>query len=130
MRILIVEQEKTLQNSLSLLFRSQKDHQVLSAASKREGMFLWRQSPCDMVICNDRLPDGSGLEMLKELSRQDPEMISILMTVSNDAQLGQEALKAGIKAYLENAFDLQQLEEAMGCTRPCNLKPQERRSTR
>ena len=114
MRVLIIEQEKTLQNSLALFLGGQKNYQVLSATSKKEGVTLWSAFPCDMVICNDRLPDGSGLEMLKEFSRQAPRVISILMTVRNDEGLRQEALKAGIKAYLEKPFDLHQLEEAMG----------------
>jgi len=118
MRVLIIEQEKTLQNSLSLFLESQKNCQVISAASKKEGTSLWAAFPCDLVICNDRLPDGSGLEMLKDFSRQDPKVISILMTVRNDDQLRQEALEAGIKAYLEKPFDLHQLEEAMGFIRP------------
>ena len=118
MRVLIIEQEKTLQNSLALFLGSQKNYQVFSANSKKEGVNLWGAFPCDMVICNDRLPDGSGLEMLKEFSRQDPKVISILMTVRSDEGLRQEALKAGIKAYLEKPFDLQQLEEAMGFIRP------------
>jgi DNA-binding response OmpR family regulator len=118
MRVLIIEQEKTLQNSLALFLGSQKNYQVLSANSKKEGVNLWGSFPCDMVICNDRLPDGSGLEMLKEFSRQDPKVISILMTVRSDEGLRQEALKAGIKAYLEKPFDLQELEEAMGFIRP------------
>ena len=118
MRALIIEQEKTLQNSLALFLGSQKNYQVFSANSKKEGVTLWGASPCDLVICNDRLPDGSGLEMLKEFSRQDPKVISILMTVRSDEGLRQEALKAGIKAYLEKPFDLQQLEEAMGFIRP------------
>jgi DNA-binding response OmpR family regulator len=118
MRALIIEQEKTIQNSLSLFLESEKNCEVLTAASKREGLALWSESPCDLVICSDRLPDGSGLEVLIELRRQDPKFISVLTTARNDEQLRQEALKAGIKAYLEKPFDLQQLEEAMGFIRP------------
>ena len=118
MRILIIEQEKTIQNSLALFLQSRNDSQVLTAASKKEGMSLWSESPCDLVICSDRLPDGNGLEVLKEFSRQEPGTVSILMTARNDEKLRQEALKAGIKGYLEKPFDLQQLEEAMGFNRP------------
>jgi two-component system KDP operon response regulator KdpE len=118
MLILIVEPEKTLQISLALFLGSQKNCQVLTADSKKEGVALWGAFPCDLVICSDRLADGAGLEMLKEFSRQDPKVISILMTARSDEGLRQEALQAGIKAYLEKPFDLQQLEEAMGFIRP------------
>ena len=118
MRVLIIEQEKTIKNSLALFLESHKDYQVLAAASKKEGVSLWSKSPCDLVICSDRLPDGSGLEVLKEFSRQAPKVVSVLTTARSDEKLRQDALKAGIKAYLEKPFDLQQLEEAMGFIRP------------
>jgi DNA-binding NarL/FixJ family response regulator len=81
-------------------------------------MSLWDLSPCDRVLCSDRLPDGNGLETLKELADKDPKIISIFMTARHNEQLRREVLQAGIKVYLEKPFDLQQLEEAMGFARP------------
>jgi DNA-binding NtrC family response regulator len=51
---------------------------------------------------------------LKEFLRQNPKLISILMTAHSDDKSRQEAEKAGVRAYLEKPFDLHQLEEAMG----------------
>jgi response regulator of citrate/malate metabolism len=52
--------------------------------------------------------------MLREWVNQNPNLISILMTVQNDEGLRQEALRAGIQGYLVKPFDLRQLEEAIG----------------
>lgn len=110
MKVLIIELEKTLQQSLSN-FIKQKEMDVVVAHSAREGMSLFNKTPFDMVICGDRLPDGSGLQLLKEWMTQNPKLISILMTACNDDLLEQEATRAGIKGYLEKPFDLKQLEE-------------------
>jgi DNA-binding NtrC family response regulator len=113
MKVLIIELEKTLQQSLSN-FMERNDFDVVVGHSVQEGMSLFNKSAFDMVICGDRLPDGSGLEMLKKWMTQNPKLISILMTVRKDDLLEQEATKAGIKGYLEKPFDLKRLEEVMG----------------
>jgi two-component system response regulator YesN len=114
MKVLIIEQEKTLQQSLSLFMERYKKHEVFLASSKREGLSLFQTLPIDMIICGDRLPDGNGLETLKELLKQNPKVFSILMTVHGDDLLRQEAMKAGVQGYLVKPFDLKQLEEMMG----------------
>ena len=114
MKVLIIEQEKTFQQSLQLFMERYKNYEVFLASSKREGISLFQTLPFDMVLCGDRLPDGSGLETVKELMRLNPKLISILMTVHGDDLLRQEAMKAGVQGYLVKPFDLKQLEEAMG----------------
>ncbi len=118
MKVLIIEQEKTFKQSLSFFMQGQKDMEVYSAGSKKEGISLFQSTSFDCVLCGDRLPDGSGLEILKEWTRQNPKLISILMTARSNPSLRQEALNAGIRGYLEKPFDLQQLEDLMGVTHP------------
>ena len=48
--------------------------EVFSAAlSEKRGLPFSRPSPFDMVLCGDRLPDGTGLETSEELIRSNPE---------------------------------------------------------
>jgi two-component system response regulator AtoC len=118
MKVLIIEQEKTLQQSLSHFMERYSNFEVFLAHSKREGMSLFQTIPFDLVLCGDRLPDGDGLEMLKEWVKEKPEIISVLMTIHGDDLLRQEVLNAGIRGYLEKPFDLRQLEEATGLVHP------------
>jgi DNA-binding response OmpR family regulator len=114
MRVLIIEQEKTLQNSLCYFMQQDKNFEVALAHSQKEGLSLWQSGPFDIVLCAERLPDGNGLQMLKILIEQKPGTISILMTARQDELLKQEAMKVGVRGYLEKPFDLKQLEEAIG----------------
>ena len=114
MKILIVEKDKTVRQSLSYFIERYRNCEVFLAGSKKEGISLFETTPFDIVLCGDRLPDGSGLEMLREWMNQNPKLISILMTVQGDEGLKQEALEAGIQGYLIKPFDLKQLEEAIG----------------
>ncbi len=113
MKVLIIEKDKTVRQSLSYFIERYKNCEIFLAGSISEGVFLFQTIPFDVVLCGDRLPDGSGIEMLKEWINRNPKLLSILMTVQNDERLRQEALKAGVKGYLVKPFDLKQLEEAI-----------------
>ena len=113
MKVLILEREKTIRQSLSNLMERYKNFEVFSAHSCKEGNFLFQTISIDMVLCGDRLPDGNSLEMLKKWMEENPKLISILMTVHHDELARQEAMRAGIRGYLVKPFDLKQLEEAM-----------------
>lgn len=121
MKVLIIEKDKTVRQSLSNFIEHQKNCEVFLASSKKEGISLFQTVPFDMVLCGDRLPDGEGMEILKEWTKQDPKLISILLTVHDDELLRQEATKAGIRGYLVKPFDLKQLEEAMSIS-DCGLQ--------
>lgn len=111
MKVLIIEQEKTFQQSLHFFMERYQNYEVFLASSKREGISLFQTFRFDMVLCGDRLPDGNGLEVMKELMNLNPKLISIYMTVHDDERLRHEARKAGVQGYLVKPFDLKQLEE-------------------
>jgi DNA-binding NtrC family response regulator len=113
MKVLIIEKDKTVRQSLSYFMERHRNCEVFLAGSKKEGISLFETIPIDIVLCGDHLPDGNGLDMLSGWMRQNPKLISILMTVHGDELSKQEAMKAGIRGYLEKPFDLKQLEEAM-----------------
>ena len=114
MKVMIIEQEKTIQQSLYYFMERFNSCEVFLARTKKEGISLFGSIHFDIVLCGDRLPDGNGLETLKKLMKQNPNLISILMTVHADESLKEEATRAGIRGYLEKPFNLKQLEEAIG----------------
>ncbi len=113
MKVLIIEKDKTVRQSLYYFMECHRNCEVFLAGSKKEGISLFETTPFDIVLCGDGLPDGNGLDMLSGWMKQNPNLISILMTVHGDELSKQEAMKAGIRGYLEKPFDLKQLEEAM-----------------
>jgi DNA-binding NtrC family response regulator len=117
MKVLILEQENTIRKSLAHLMERYKNFEVFSAYSYKEGASLFQTIPFDMVLCGDRLPDGDGLEILKGWLKQNPKLVSILMTVHNDEGLKQEAIQAGIRGFLVKPFDLKQFEEVIGLSK-------------
>jgi DNA-binding response OmpR family regulator len=121
MKVLIIEKDKTVRQSLSYFIEHYRNCEVFLAGSRKEGISLFETIPFDIVLCGDRLPDGNGLEILREWVNQNPKLVSVLMTVQSDERLKQEALKAGIQGYLVKPFDLKQLEEAISIS-DCGLR--------
>jgi DNA-binding response OmpR family regulator len=114
MKVLIIEQEKTIQQSLFYFLERFNKCEVSLARSIKDGISLFEENRFDVVLCGDRLPDGNGLDILKQLMKRNPNLVSILMTARGDEQLKKEVLDAGIRGYLEKPFDLKLLEEAVG----------------
>ena len=125
MKVLIIEKDKTVRQSLSYFMERHKNCEVFLAGSKKEGISLFETIPFDIILCGDRLPDGNGLDMLSGWVKQNPKLISILMTVQSDEKLRQEAIRAGVRGYLEKPFDLKQLEEIIIPSNPLLEKGEE-----
>ena len=125
MKVLIIEKDKTVRQSLSYFMERHRNCEVFLAGSKKEGMFLFETTPFDIVLCGDRFPDGNGLDMLSGWVKQNPKLISILMTVQSDEKLRQEAIQVGVRGYLEKPFDLKQLEEIIIPSNPPLEKEEE-----
>ena len=123
MKVLILEQEKTIRDSLVHLMGGCGCFEVFSAHSRQEGGCLFNSIPFDVILCGHKLCDGDGLELLKEFICQKPGLVSILMTAHSDDLLRQKAAEAGVRGYLEKPFDLKQLEEAIGMTLSCDVRP-------
>lgn len=65
----------------------------------------------DMVVLDVRLPDGSGLELLKELTASDQAPPVLVLTAFGDIDDAVEAMKLGALDYLQKPCDIDQLVE-------------------
>lgn len=66
LRILLVEDHKDYQQLLVSALTA-VGHEVVAANSKRSALDVARAGAFDVVVCDYRLSDGSGIELMKEL---------------------------------------------------------------
>jgi two-component system response regulator PilR (NtrC family) len=108
-RLLIVDDEESLTDFLSLLFL-QEGYGVETARSvegaRRE---LARQS-FDAVLCDVMMPDGSGLDLLREIKAAEPSPPVIMMTAYTSTKTAIEAMKLGAADYVSKPFDVDELK--------------------
>jgi DNA-binding NtrC family response regulator len=83
---------------------------VAMAASLAEARAALQKDEPDLVLCDLMLPDGSGLDMLREIKDQNPSIAVIMITAHTSAKSAVEALKAGAFDYIAKPFDIEELK--------------------
>jgi len=112
--VLVIDDEKNIRALLGKVL-SQDQVEVYSAGTGAEGMQMADEHQPDLVLLDLRLPDTSGLEVLRSLKARHPEAIVIMMTAFGQVESAVEAIKSGASDYLEKPFDrLEKLRMAVG----------------
>ena len=109
-QLLIVDDESSLLEFLGLLFQGE-GYRVATASSvtaARERLALG--DGFDLVMCDIHMPDGSGLELLRELKEQHPQASVIMMTAYTSTKSAIEAMRLGAYDYVSKPFDVEELK--------------------
>jgi two-component system, NtrC family, response regulator PilR len=106
-RLLVVDDEPDLRTLYELtLLRD--GHDVETAGTVHDACQLISEHQYDGVITDMRLPDGTGLEVLRHLEKTGRSEKAIVITAHGSAENAVEALKAGAFDYLTKPVDLKQ----------------------
>ncbi|MBN3032802.1 MAG: sigma-54-dependent Fis family transcriptional regulator [Candidatus Saganbacteria bacterium] len=111
-RILVVDDEKSLRDSMRLLLKDRYDVQL--AATGREAIGLIKARPVDLVLLDIRLPEIDGLEVLKIIKGIDDSIEVIMVTAVITVSKAVEALRLGAYDYITKPFDIAALTEQVG----------------
>lgn len=103
MNILIIDDDREFVESLSHALSS--NFSIEKAYSREEADRLIEQIRFDVVLLDIRLSpetsDKTGLEILKDLKRQDPDLPVLIMTAYGDIDLAVESLKLGAEDFIQ-----------------------------
>jgi two-component system response regulator PilR (NtrC family) len=103
MRILIVDDEEVLQDVLSSLLRKE-GYETVSARSGEEALSLLRQGDIDLVLLDLMLPGMSGQEVLRQIRREDPQQVVVMITAYSSVEGAIEAMREGAFHYIPKPF--------------------------
>jgi DNA-binding NtrC family response regulator len=104
LRILIVDDETIVRDSLSAWFR-QDGHKVDVAEGGKEALRLVTASRYDMAFLDIKMPGMDGLELQARLVAADPELSIVLMTAYASVETAVKAMKNGAYDYIVKPFD-------------------------
>jgi two-component system nitrogen regulation response regulator GlnG len=82
---------------------------VLTAGTGAEGVALARRSAPDVVVLDLQLPDGSGLDVFRDLRALDPRRPVIFITGHGTTEAAIEAMKGGAFDYLVKPVNLERM---------------------
>ncbi len=106
--ILVAEDER-VQREMLRDFLAGQGHRLMEAANGRTALEAIRASSLDLAILDFRMPDLTGLEVLAEAKRINPELDVILLTAYGTVDSAVAAMKAGAADYLGKPVDLDAL---------------------
>jgi DNA-binding NtrC family response regulator len=88
--LLIVDDEEKILESLSELFRNR--YEVSTASDGDEALDIFRERRPQLVLCDQRMPGRSGIELLREMREIEPGTIRMLITGYSDIEVVIEAV--------------------------------------
>jgi EAL domain-containing protein (putative c-di-GMP-specific phosphodiesterase class I) len=108
-RILVVDDDNHVLQGVALALAS-TGYETCKVSSGREAVDLVGRVAFDAVITDIRMPEFSGIELLRALRQYDDDIPVILMTACPDIATASEAVSLRAFAYLAKPFDLNDLQ--------------------
>ncbi|MBW1800041.1 MAG: response regulator [Deltaproteobacteria bacterium] len=102
-RILLVDDDALIRNSLSMAFRN-KGAKVVAAETAEEGLKCLDKGDVDIIISDYRLPGIDGLQFFEKTNTVFPEILKIIITAYGDDHIAREAFRIGVHDYVQKPF--------------------------
>ncbi len=108
-KILIIDDEPAQLISLKT-FLKRRNYVVFTANSGTEGLEILKNNSIDLVLTDYRMPDISGLEVVKAAQQINPEIPVVVITAYSQIEEAVQVMKEGAFDYLSKPIDLDALE--------------------
>jgi DNA-binding response OmpR family regulator len=110
LRVLIVDDDETLSRTIKRMLRGRFDVETASSARvaiDRVAECNLHGAPFDLIVCDARMPDGHGSEVLHAVRQSEHRSTFIMMSAA-------EAWGADADAYLAKPFTLNEFVDLVG----------------
>jgi DNA-binding NarL/FixJ family response regulator len=113
-RILVADDHAIVRDGLKQIVSDTSDMVVAAEASNgQEALNKALEDDYDVVLLDITIPDRSGLDILKEIKSQKPELPVLILSMHPEEQYAVRALKAGAAGYLTKESAPEELINAM-----------------
>ncbi len=102
-RILVVDDEPNMRRILASNLR-QDQHQIFEAGGVQEAQRSLAANDFDVVITDQKMPDGEGLVLLAAAHENDPTLPVILLTAVATIEFAVESMRSGAFDFLTKPF--------------------------
>lgn len=109
-KFLIVDDEPDVVDSVSELF-TLRNYNVITATSGTKALEMVKKENPNIIILDIRMPDISGIDVLKEVKKSHPKIRVIMLTGVEDESTKNMAIGLGASGYLTKPYSYSELLE-------------------
>src|SRR5580704_11967613 len=106
--ILVIDDEAEIREGLELLLKTE-GYRVSMADTAQSGLSRLGEQPYDLLLLDVSLPDRNGIELLKDIRRQDPHLPIVLITAYGSIEMARAAFKSGAMDYITKPWSNDEL---------------------
>ncbi|HNW51101.1 MAG TPA: sigma-54 dependent transcriptional regulator [Prolixibacteraceae bacterium] len=107
-KILVVDDERAIRNTLKEILEYEK-YQVELAENAKQGLELVKNSEFELILCDIKMPEMDGLELLPLLIEAHPDTPVVMISGHGNIDTAVEAIKKGAYDFIEKPLDLNRL---------------------
>jgi DNA-binding NtrC family response regulator len=107
--ILVIDDEQT-QREVLTGYLKKKGYHILSADSGEEGIRIVKQNAVDIILSDFKMPDKTGLEVLEQVKKINPEISFVIITAYSTVETAVKAMRMGAYDYISKPVDLDELD--------------------
>jgi len=111
--ILIIDDERSLLDLLTVVFKKE-GYAVKAAQTAAQGFEVLAKEDVDLVVTDIKMPGADGMDILRYVRENLPDLPVILITAYGSIAQAVEALKAGALDYVVKPFDVEELKIIVG----------------
>lgn len=100
-KVFIADDHAIVREGLKQILAETRDIVVAGEAENGlDAIKLFRKSECQVMLLDISLPDRNGIEVLKQIKKEKPELSVLMLSMHREDQYAIRALKAGAAGYL------------------------------
>lgn len=107
-RVLVVDDEDALRRAVKRILE-REGYEVATADNGSRGIEYGTREEYDLALIDLKMPDHSGIEVLKEIRRQKPNTVCFIVTAYASYETAVEATKMGADGYILKPFTPEEL---------------------
>jgi DNA-binding NarL/FixJ family response regulator len=113
MDVVLVDEHEALRDGLEVLLARRGIVTIGTAGTAAGALEVFRGVDPDVAIIAVKLPDGSGLRLVRELRRDRPDLAILIYTAIDDVATLAEALESGARGFVLKPGGITQLVDAL-----------------
>ncbi|RYZ97044.1 MAG: sigma-54-dependent Fis family transcriptional regulator, partial [Proteobacteria bacterium] len=111
--ILVVDDEVSIRKALAKALE-RDGYLVTAVKSAAEAVAVARDTSFQMIMSDLQLPDGNGLELIRQIRQNQPEVASIVITGNGSVESAIQATKEGVFHYITKPFNIEEVLVLVG----------------